>query len=300
MSIPPVRQRRPAPRYRLANTTRFIAVLLVFFLAITAIIIASATANNNNNNNAEEPSDESSVVVTPVATPTPEPTPVIEIPEGKTMEPVLVVVDAGHGGRDPGTISPYDDTFFEKDVVLDIAKRVEKYLKDKGINALLTRDGDNHLNDNIDKDLLERADIANRNNASLFVSIHVNAYDLKYKGAASVNGMEVYYLNKDTVYTDFTDERYAEIVANKIVESTGIKFNGIKSRALSVLRNTHMPAILVETAYITNKEDHARLKSNDFRDKTAKGIVNGIELVLEEIGAFEHQGELYVFKEAGE
>lgn len=303
MNIPPVRHRRPAPRYRLVNTTRFIAVLLVFFLAITAIIIAGATANNNNNNindNVEEPSDESSVVVTPVATPTPEPTPAIEIPEGKTMEPVLVVVDAGHGGRDPGTISPYDDTFFEKDVVLDIAKRVEKYLKDKGINAMLTRDGDYHFNDSIDKDLLERADIANRNNASLFVSIHVNAYDLKFKGAAAVNGMEVYYLNKDTVYTDFTDERYAEIVANKIIEFTGIKFNGIKSRGLSVLRNTHMPAILVETAYITNKEDHARLKSNDFRDKTAKGIVDGIELVLDEIGAFEHQGELYVFKEAGE
>lgn len=296
MSIPPTRYRRRMPRYRLANTTRFIAVLLVFILAITAIIIAGAASRNNNEN--EPPSDQSSVVVTPVATPTPEPTPVI--PEGKTMEPVLVVIDAGHGGRDPGTSSPYDESLMEKDIVLDIAKKVDKYLQDKGIKTILTRDGDNHLNDKIDKDLLERADIANRNNASLFVSIHVNAYDLKYKGAASVNGMEVYYLNKDPVYSDFTDERYAEIVANKIQENTGIKFNGTISRSLSVLRNTKMPAVLVETAYITNREDEARLRSDEFRENTARGIADGIEAALNEIGAFEYQGGLYVFKEAGE
>lgn len=279
-------------RYRIANPSRFIAVMMLFILALTAVIVALAS-------NRGEPSDQSSVAVTPTVLPTPTPTPKpINVPDGKKVEPVVVVLDAGHGGRDPGTTSPFIKDFYESEVTLDIAKKVEKYLTDRGIPVIQTRPGEDHLNDSIEKDLLARADIANSNNASLFVSIHVNAYE--GKGAASVNGMEVYYLNKDTVYTGFTEERFARIVGEEIKNATGIKFNGVISRSLSVLRNTEMPAILVETAYITNKEDHDRLRSNEFRDKTALGIANGIELTLQEIGAFEHEGELYVFKEVGE
>lgn len=281
-------------QFRIVNKPRFIATTLMFLLALTAVIVALA-------NTKGEPSDQSSVAVTPDVLPTPTPTPTpepIKVPEGKKVEPVIVVLDAGHGGRDPGTISPYLEGFYEKEVTLYIAKKVEEYLADKGINVIQTRYGEDHLNDNIKEDLLARAEVANANNASLFVSIHVNAYE--GKGASSVNGMEVYYLNKDSVYTGFTEEQFAQIVGDEIKNATGIKFNGTISRALSVLRNTQMPAILVETAYITNKEDHQRLLSNDFRDKTALGIANGIELTLQEIGAFEHEGELYVFKEVGE
>ena len=287
---------KPGPRYRLASMTRFIAVLLVFLLSVTAVIVIVAE-NNESNGTA----DQTAVAVTPLAMPVPEPAPSPpSIPEGKAMEPVLVAIDAGHGGRDPGTISPYKDNFFEKDITLDIAKRVQKYLDEKGIDNVLTREGDDHLNDVISRDLQLRAAVANDSGASLFVSIHVNAYDLKYKGAAQVNGMEVYYLNKEATYENFTEERFAQIVGDQISEEAGIRFNGVKSRALSVLQHTEMPAILVETGYITNQEDHARLESKDFRDETALGIADGIELALDEINAFEYDGDLYVFKEVRE
>ncbi|NMA67480.1 MAG: N-acetylmuramoyl-L-alanine amidase [Clostridiaceae bacterium] len=297
MNLTSLKFKKQKSRFRLVNTTRFIAMVLIFMLAITAVIVAIAK-------NSEVPSDQSSVAVTPevlptpIATPTPEPTPVIVVPEGKTMEPVIIVLDAGHGGRDPGTVSPYLDGFYEKEVTLDIAKKVKSLLNEKGIEVVMTREGEDHLNDNIEKDLKARASVANEANASLFVSIHVNAYE--GKGAASVNGMEVYYLNKEPVYTDFTEEEFAKIVGDEIKNATEIKFNGTISRPLAVLRHTLMPAILIETGYITNKEDHDRLLSQDFRNKTAQGIAKGIEITLDKIGAFEHDGALHVFKEVGE
>lgn len=296
MSLTPMKFKKAKPRYRLANLARFTAVTLVFLLAVTALFVIIAKSKS-------QPVKDSAVVVTPIVMPTPEPIPTpppIDIPEGKTMEPVVVVIDAGHGGRDPGTVSPYTDDLYEKNITLEIAKKVEALLSDKGIKTIMTREGDDHLNDVIKEDLLERADIANSNNASLFLSIHVNSFDLKQSGGAKVNGMEVYYMNKTETFEGFTEERFAQIVGDEIVKATEMKFNGVKSNNYSVLRNTKMPAVLVETAYITNKEDHARLSSKDFREKTAKGIAEGILLTLQEIKAFEYDGDMYVFKEIGE
>ncbi|HBR01665.1 MAG TPA: N-acetylmuramoyl-L-alanine amidase [Ruminiclostridium sp.] len=294
MSLKPMKLKKFKPRYKLANFTRFAAVVLFFLFAVTAVYIVVANNNDLKKNPAAN-------VPTPVITPEPEPTPPpIEVPEGKALCPVSVTIDAGHGGRDPGTVSPYEDDLHEKDITLDIAKKVEELLTGKGIKVNMTRETDDHLSDVIKEDLLARADVANKSDASLFVSIHVNAYDLKYKGAASVSGLEVYYLNKDTTYTDFTEERLAEIIGQEVSSAADIKFNGVKSNALSVLRNTEMPAVLVETAYITNKEDHARLASKKFRDATARGIADGIEKALKEVQMFQHDGELYVFKEVRE
>jgi N-acetylmuramoyl-L-alanine amidase len=269
---------------------------MLFLLVLTAIFVIAAKSE-------DEPSQKGAVVVTPIVYPTPDPDPTpppIDIPEGKVMEPVLVVIDAGHGGEDGGTISPYKEGFYEKDITLSMAEKVAEYLKEKGIDVILTRDGDYRFSASNREDLLTRANIANENKASLFVSIHVNAYDLKYAGAAAVNGMEVYYMEKDGVYTEFTDERFAQLLNDEIVKANGIKSNGVKQNNYSVLRNTQMPAVLIETAYITNKEDHARLASEEFRSNTARGIVQGIELALKEIDAFEYNGDMYVFKEAKE
>lgn len=296
MSFPPLRQRKMKPRFRIANRSRFAAVILVFLLAMTAVLVIIGKSK-------DQPSQGSSVVVTPIVLPTPDPVPTpppFDIPDGKIMDPVLVVIDAGHGGGDGGTISPYVDKFYEKDITLYMAQKVVSLLKDKGIDAVLTRDGDYRFSEVNREDLLTRANIANDNKASLFVSIHVNAYDISERGGAGVNGMEVYYLNKEEMYTEFDDKRFAQIIADEVTKSYGIKFNGIKSNDFSVLRNTKMPAVLVETAYITNKEDHARLASQEFKDNTAKGIADGIELTLKEIDAFEYEGTMYVFKESGE
>ncbi len=288
--------RFPKPRFRLSNYTRFIAFILVFLLAATAIVVALTRSN-------EEDPAPAAIVVTPVATPiptpTPEPTPTpYPVPEGKIMEEVIIVLDPGHGGRDPGTISPYQEDFYEKDVTLDIAKRVQAILVENGIQVVMTREGDERLVDSQKEDLAARAEVANKSNASFFVSIHVNAYDLKFKGAASVNGMEVYYMDKPDMYENFTPKQLANLIADNICASSGIKLNFIKDNNYSVLRNTTMPAVLIETAYITNKEDYQRLTTDEFRAATAKGIADGIMAALQEVGAFDHNGELYVFKEA--
>jgi N-acetylmuramoyl-L-alanine amidase len=155
--------RFPKPRFRLSNYTRFIAFILVFLLAATAIVVALTRSN-------EEDPAPAAIVVTPVATPiptpTPEPTPTpYPVPEGKIMEEVIIVLDPGHGGRDPGTISPYQEDFYEKDVTLDIAKRVQAILVENGIQVVMTREGDERLVDSQKEDLAARAEVANKSNA---------------------------------------------------------------------------------------------------------------------------------------
>ncbi|MGI6083857.1 MAG: N-acetylmuramoyl-L-alanine amidase family protein [Acetivibrionales bacterium] len=286
------------PRFRIKNLVRFVAVLLVFLLTITAVFIIIAKIKNGNGKNSLKPTE-----TIDVTTPTPEPTPTpFPVPEGKSMEPFLVMLDPGHGDVDSGTSSPYIDDLYEKDIVLDIAKKAESILTERGINVMLTREDDMRLVDHNDKDLVARWQLANAQKASLFVSIHVNAYDLKYKGAAGVKGMEIYYFeDKHEVYTDFTQQRFAEIMRDSVSAANGMTFRFMEGgRWLAVVRNTTMPAVLIETAYITNKEDHEKLTSQEFREMTAKGIADGIEAAMAEIGVFEHNGEMYVFKEIGE
>ena len=289
--MPNLRFPKHGRKIELRNYTRFLACLLVFLLVATAVIVVLGKINGQG-------AQEAAVVVTPFVlppTPTPEPTPPpITIPDGKTLDKVTIVIDPGHGGEDPGTISPYGEELYEKDITLDIAKRVKALLVDSGINVILTRESDGRIVESQKEDLLGRANVANDNDASFFVSIHVNANDYK-----SPNGMEVYYLNKPAVYDDFNSEQLAGIIGKNIQKSAGITFNGTLKNDYSVLRNTKMPAVLVETGYITNKSDYERLKSDEFRESTAIGIVEGIKQALDDINAFEYEGDLYVFKQIG-
>ena len=299
MSMPYRRRTLKRARYRLANTKRFTAFVLVFLLMLTAVYVIKNHAD-------AQSGDPVSVVITPVATATVTPAPVVPsatpypVPEGKEMTPVIVALDAGHGGPDPGTISPYKDKFYEKEVTLDVTQKVAELLKQKGIEYRMSRNEDVHLNDNISKDLLMRADVGNSNNAALFVSIHVNYYDIYEKGGAGVNGMEVYYYPKNNLFEGFNDERLAAIMGEKVKASNGINYRGEIERGFSVLRNTLMPAVLVETAYISNKSDEALLGTQDFRQKTAQGIANAIQAALEEMGMFEYENANYVMKNIGE
>lgn len=289
-------------RYRKKNNSlkyllRIIGALLVILLAVTAVLLITLKKPNVNNNEGD--SDVALNPSTHTPEPTPEPTPVktpYPVPEGKTMEPFLVVIDPGHGGLDGGTWNPKTGVT-EKDIVFDIAKRVKKILDDKGINAMLTREKDEQLVvNNSEKDLVARWSLANESNASLFVSIHVNAYE--GSGASTVNGMEIYYFeDKHEVYDGFTQKRFAEIMRDAIVDANGIPFRFfVGNMRLAVVRNTTMPAVLVETAYITGNKDYDLLISDDFRERTALGIANGIENAMAEIGVFEHEGTMYVFK----
>lgn len=176
-----------------------------------------------------------------------------------------VVVDAGHGGSDPGAIYPVDSsnpTIREKDITLDIALKVRDNLLAYGVNVIMTRDSDTYPT------LQERAEIANNANADLFVSIHCNSIENK----DSIDGAQVYYHGS----SEF-GKTFAQIVYDNIIAYTGMTERGIQDgSSLYVIRNTTMPAILTEGGFVSNEDDRNYLLSESGRQAIANAISDGI------------------------
>jgi len=282
-------------RFRVKNTARFFAILLVALLGlIAAYVIAGGefrVVRAVMNAIAPTPSPTPAPTPVPTSTPTPTPSPTpapTPLPPGKVLREVLVCIDPGHGGRDPGTISPYDTTFYEKDIVLDMSLRLRDKLEEAGVKVIMTREEDVELHSYWKEDVWARPRIANEANATFFVSIHVNAFDTKVKNFDIYNGTEIYHWGK--THGEFTSKQFAEIMGEEIDAVTDTKFNGIAVQDYGVLRLSNMPALLVETAYITNKDDEQRLRSDEFRRNMVLGIFNGTMRILETMGAFEEDG----------
>ncbi|MBW4567978.1 MAG: N-acetylmuramoyl-L-alanine amidase [Tolypothrix carrinoi HA7290-LM1] len=169
----------------------------------------------------------------------------------------VVVIDPGHGGKDSG--APGLGGLLEKDVILPIGKRVAAILEQNGVNAVLTRDSDYFV------ELQGRVDIAARANATLFVSIHANSVGNR----PDVNGLEVYYY--DSGYS------LAEVVRRSILQNIStIKDRGTRKARFYVLRKSSMPSILVETGYMTGREDNPRLGNPEYQNRMAEAIARGI------------------------
>ncbi|MDO8686140.1 MAG: N-acetylmuramoyl-L-alanine amidase family protein [Clostridiales bacterium] len=182
----------------------------------------------------------------------------------------LVVLDAGHGGADPGAVY---GTLHEKEFNLDIAFRVNKLLEKYGIKTYMTREDDTYIG------LYERAYIANSLNAALFLSIHNNAInDPDYRGT-----MTLYYpLNGST--TGFNGKRFAGIIQEYMLASLGTVDKKVIERPnLVVLRATSMPAALSEVVVMTNKSDRALLITEEFRQKAAEALCNAVLEALTEL-----------------
>ncbi|RUR76492.1 N-acetylmuramoyl-L-alanine amidase [Chlorogloeopsis fritschii PCC 6912] len=176
---------------------------------------------------------------------------------------VVVVVDPGHGGKDSG--APGLGGLLEKDVVLPISKRIAAVLEQNGIQTVLTRNSDFFV------ELQGRVDIAERANATLFVSIHGNAIDNR----PDVNGLEVYYY--DSGY------RLAEVVRTTILQNIPtLKDRGTRKARFYVLRKSSMPSILVETGYMTGREDNPRLGNPEYQNRMAEAIAHGIIKYLQQ------------------
>ncbi|MDI3481541.1 MAG: N-acetylmuramoyl-L-alanine amidase [Tepidanaerobacteraceae bacterium] len=169
----------------------------------------------------------------------------------------VIVVDPGHGGSDPGACC---GNVQEKDLNLDIGLKVKDLLEQRGAKVLMTRDKDISVN------LYTRAGMANEINADLFISIHINAGE-----NASASGTETLY------YPDPEKKALAQAIQKSLVKAIGLADRGIVERpGLVVTRETRMPSALVEVGFITNNNDRALLLREDFRQKAAEGIVNGI------------------------
>jgi N-acetylmuramoyl-L-alanine amidase len=177
--------------------------------------------------------------------------------------PRLIVIDPGHGGTDPGT---QHGGLKEADLTLDMAKRLRDILIARGWQVQMTREADVDVyapNDSARDELQARVDIANRAGARLFVSIHANAYI-----NSGPYGTTCYVSKPD-------DVAFARIVERQLA-SDGTKDDGIVKSHLYVTLHTRMPAVLIETAFLTNPSDYALLASSAWRQKVAQEIADGI------------------------
>jgi len=227
--------------------------------------------------------------------------PSLHVPQSNGDEGIrLIVVDAGHGGRDPGAVGP--NKVYEKNVTLPMAKVLAKTLRQKmGVKVLLTRSDDRYL------ELRERTAYANRVGADLFISLHANASP---RGKAY--GVETYFLNlsKNNQAAEVAARENGtslkevgnleailfDLMANaKINESSRlaaevqqsmvaglrphysrIKDLGVKQGPFHVLLGATMPSVLIETAFISNPREEKRLKSSAYQKRVANAIVKGV------------------------
>ncbi|MFZ2277269.1 MAG: N-acetylmuramoyl-L-alanine amidase [Prosthecobacter sp.] len=166
-----------------------------------------------------------------------------------------VVIDAGHGGKDGGSVW---NGLVEKKLCLDVAKRVETALKARGLKTVMTRRTDTFV------ELERRARIANRVPSSVFVSIHFNG-----SRKTIISGGEVYYRSP-------RGKRIATAISRSIKSKVTGGTRGIFHGNYKVLRETEMPAVLVECGYLSNKREALRCADPAHRQKLADAIVSGL------------------------
>ncbi|MFH0889510.1 MAG: N-acetylmuramoyl-L-alanine amidase [Planctomycetota bacterium] len=208
-----------------------------------------------------------------------------------------VVIDSGHGGNFRGCKS--NNGLLEKNVNLDIAKRLRELLEENGVKVVMTRTTDKHLSSNLNEDLQRRADIANREGADLFISIHCN-----WSNDSSVKGFEIYYspenhclpsLNDNNIGERQPNDRQTQKVLSYILKdeyskrsieiANGIKkqFNtlptedrGIRKANFKVIKYTECPSILIEMDFLSNKSVSANFHKESYRQEIADKIKQAI------------------------
>ncbi|QIR41926.1 N-acetylmuramoyl-L-alanine amidase (plasmid) [Tolypothrix sp. PCC 7910] len=172
-----------------------------------------------------------------------------------------ICIDPGHGGTDPGAIGKEPFILNEKDVTLSISLFLKKELEEKGHTVILTRDKD------VTVSLADRARIANHNNADIFISIHCNSSDNN-----DAEGIETWIFPGSTVGRKLADPVQKSLVNN----FSNHKNRGIREKSFQVLRETNMPAILVECEFISNPNKLKLLSNKDHQEKIAKAITSAI------------------------
>lgn len=167
-----------------------------------------------------------------------------------------VVIDAGHGGHDKGGLW---GRVYEKHLALDTATRLQANLRRLGYNTVMTRRSDYFIS------LPQRAHIGNRYRGAIFVSIHYN-----YTTKSSVSGIETFYYGSE-------GQRLAQHVQNAVIRRTRTSDRKAKFARFYVLRNSQLPAILVEGGFVSNNMERRRMMSGQFRESIARGITEGIQ-----------------------
>ena len=224
--------------------------------------------------------------------------------EIKNLNNFTVVIDPGHGGKDPGAVS---NGFYEKIITLNTSLKLGKILQDNGIKVIYTRDRDKFVN------LLERANIANKSDAQLFISIHCNYHTSQAYGAETFvlglhanqrnfevakkeNSVIFYEDDYESAYAGFDpnnpesvigltlmQEEYldqsiiaASYIQNGFVNRLKRKNRNIKQAGFIVLKYTYMPSVLIELGFLSNKKEGSYLNSSKGQTEMADAISNAV------------------------
>ncbi|MBD1912058.1 MULTISPECIES: N-acetylmuramoyl-L-alanine amidase [unclassified Leptolyngbya] len=171
---------------------------------------------------------------------------------------LTVVLDPGHGGYDPGAVGR--GGLEEEDVVLDVGLKVAQILEQQGVRVVMTRQGDTDI------DLEPRVQIAENSNANIFVSIHANSISLS---RPEVNGIETFYASPEGA-------RLGRVIHDSMIQFSGFNDRGLKSARFYVIRNTSMPAVLLEIGFVTGAHDAPLLADSDWRSQMSVAIARGI------------------------
>lgn len=187
----------------------------------------------------------------------------------------VVIVDAGHGEPDGGAVGV--NGTLEKDINLDIARKLSEVLEGKGIRVIMTRTGDFALFENPDssirakkkEDMNTRLSIMKKSGADVFISIHMNSFS-----SSKASGLHIFYSqNHEEI------KPLAENIQKRIAEVTGAKTHTVKTadKKLFLMKNPPLPAILVECGFISNPEEEKKLNDEEYKSKIAWAIAEAIE-----------------------
>lgn len=171
---------------------------------------------------------------------------------------VDIVLDAGHGGDDPGAVS---GNVFEKEITLEIAKSTKELLEESGYKVGMTREEDCFV------ELAERARYGNKRNAKILISIHCNASD-----NPDGNGIETYYSKQKQL----NDDVMADMIQKAVIGKTNASDRGIKAENYTVIIKSDMPAVLIEVGFLSNEIEKEMLQDEEYQKKLAEGIAQGV------------------------
>ncbi len=177
----------------------------------------------------------------------------------------LIVIDSGHGGKDPGKVGI--NGVDEKDVNLKIALKLKKILEEQGMTVIMTREDENSLADSKSEDMQKRVAMINEGKPALAVSIHQNSYP-----SEEVHGAQVFY------YTNSTDgERAARIMQEALLDVDSDNKRKEKANdTYYMLKRTEVPVIIVECGFLSNRSEAELLATEEYQERLAQAIAKGI------------------------
>lgn len=179
----------------------------------------------------------------------------------------IITIDPGHGGSDSGAVGP--NGYTEKEGTFAISQKVASILNQSGAKVVMTRDSDIDVygpNASARNELQARVDVGNNANSDIFVSIHCNAFV-----NPAANGTQTFYYG-----SSYQGQRLAQSIQEKMIEANGLRDRGISTCNFYVVKHSYMPAVLIETAFITNYDEEALLSDDEWQTTMAKAIAEGI------------------------